>query len=145
MSSLSSFFLQVFLCHPALTSFILLSDFSAFRTMEKSMPFLNQLLFLTQPFHSYGSSQVCKNIFITILSLNTICFSYSRPLYYSKAQRCEKKKAAHLPFPLVNSLHSTVSFFCSCWGLATTCSFLLVNFFFNHEFKKIANFSRRKI
>lgn len=90
------FYLQVrlFQCHLTLTSFILASNFCASRSMEKSMPFLNQLLFLTPPFHSY-SSQDCKLIFITFyFCTQYYLFSAHKSFAYSYAWRYAK--APHL-------------------------------------------------
>lgn len=49
-------------CYRTVASFILVSNFCAFSTMKKSMPFLNRLLFLTSLFYSHSaSSQDWKN------------------------------------------------------------------------------------
>lgn len=66
---------------------------------------------------------------------------------YSKVQRCEKKKLLIFSFPLVNSLHvfpwhlyfSSVPLRTRNNLFVSTCEF------FNHEFKKIANFQKKNL
>lgn len=136
---------RLLLCHPTLTSFILVSNFCASSTMEKSMSFLNQQLFLIPPFHSYSSSCYCKNILISHHSCTQYyLFSLQQALHVKVWKGQCESSPHHLFFPLFNSLHVFPQLFFLLLQVTLTKLFIYSCEYFL-QVKRMPTFPKNKI